>query len=121
MRGPTTGTPENLPDGVLVTGGDVTRNHVVTWTVLVSLGAPREEPGLLEKLREFRETLRSYHELNALSITEGFEFSIFTLLSAAIICFQPDATFCQFYTRVSGTIEAGVRRNTNTKNSDAIT
>ena len=67
LRAPTTGNPEHLVDGVLVTGGDDTRNHVATWTVLVTLEAPREEPGLLDKLREFCETLRSHHELNALS------------------------------------------------------
>ena len=67
LEGPTAGTPEHLPDGVLVTGGDDTRNHVATWTVLVTLEAPRGEPRLLDKLRGFRETLRSHHELNALS------------------------------------------------------
>ena len=52
-------------------------------------------------------------------IAEGVEFSTFCLLSAAITRFQ-DATFCQFYTRDSRTVEADVRRNTKKKYADAI-
>ena len=52
-------------------------------------------------------------------ITEGVQFSAFSLLSAAITRFQ-DATFSQFYTRDSRTVEADVRRNTNNKYTEAI-
>ena len=41
-----------LPDGILVTGGDDTRNHAATWAVRVTMNAQREDSTLLEKLRD---------------------------------------------------------------------
>ena len=37
---------EILNDRLLVTGGEETRKHVATWTVLVTLDVPQEEPRL---------------------------------------------------------------------------
>ena len=45
---------EETPDGILVTGGEATRNHAATGTVRVTMNAQREDPILLDKLREFR-------------------------------------------------------------------
>ena len=57
---------EETPDGILVTGGDATRNHALALTVRVTMNAQREDPILLDKLREFRDTMRKRHELYVL-------------------------------------------------------
>ena len=59
-------SPRFLPDGLLLTGGGVTRNQVATWTVLITIAKPYEIPGLRTKLDFFKTTiaqLRGVHEL----------------------------------------------------------
>ena len=46
--------PRFLPDGILVTGGEPTRNHVATWVVLITINPPAAIPGLKQKLDSFK-------------------------------------------------------------------
>ena len=39
---------------LLVTDGEPTRNHVVTWVVLITINPPTEIPGLRQKLDRFK-------------------------------------------------------------------
>ena len=55
--------PELIPDGVLVTGGEETRSHAATWTVLVTLDAPKREPGLKENLNILKRVINQAHSL----------------------------------------------------------
>ena len=60
-------TPTSIPDGILVTGGDDTRAHIATWTVLVTLDVPTLEVSLLPKLSFFQRALRSHHAYSGIS------------------------------------------------------
>ena len=60
-------TPTSIPDGILVTGGDDTRAHIATWTVLVTLDVPTLEVSLLPKLFFFQRALRSHHTYSGIS------------------------------------------------------
>ena len=51
--------PRLLTDGILVTGGDETRNHAATWVVLITINPPTEQPGLRQKLRRFRTVIQN--------------------------------------------------------------
>ena len=42
------------------TGGEESRRHVATWTLLVTLDVPVEEPGLRDQLLRLRTGLPSY-------------------------------------------------------------
>ena len=64
--GPMEDLVEELPDGILVTGGDDTRNHVATWTVLVTM-TPHEKTRHCSRNYANSATLRKHHELYALS------------------------------------------------------
>ena len=59
-------SPRFLPDGLLVTGGQDTRNHIATWVVLMTIATPSELPDLQTKLTRFKNTidnLRGVHDL----------------------------------------------------------
>ena len=59
-------SPRFLPDGLLVTGGQYTRNHIATWVVLMTIATPSELPDLQTKLTRFKNTidnLRGVHDL----------------------------------------------------------
>ena len=62
--------PKPLPDGILITGGEETRSHVATWTILVTLDVPIEEPGMRTRLRHFRELVDSIHRVRKLPISQ---------------------------------------------------
>ena len=51
-------TPQRIPDGVLVTGGTETRARTASWTILVTLDVPRDQPRLSTAIARFRATLQ---------------------------------------------------------------
>ena len=53
---------EPLKDGLLVTGGEETRRHVATWTLLVTLDVPVEESGLRNRLLRLRTGITKLHD-----------------------------------------------------------
>ena len=46
--------PTLLPDGLLLTGGEPTRAHIATWTVLVTINLPTVDPTMLRRLRDLK-------------------------------------------------------------------
>ena len=55
--------PQELPDGLLVTGGEEIRSHTATWTVLVTLDAPQPEVGLQQSINYFKQIIEKVHNL----------------------------------------------------------
>ena len=53
---------EHLKDGLLVTGGEETRRHIATWTILVTLDVPVEESGLRGRLLHLRTMITDLHD-----------------------------------------------------------
>ena len=59
-------SPRFLPDGLLLTGGGVTRTQVATWMVLITIAKPYEIARFHTKLDFFKTTtekLRGVHEM----------------------------------------------------------
>ena len=54
--------PQILPDGILVLNDGETQRHAATWTILISLDAPKTEEGLRLALHQIRTVITSLQD-----------------------------------------------------------
>ena len=52
-------TPQLIPDGLLVTGGHLIRNHVTTWVVQVVVESPQSNDDLMQQIHRLRDLIIS--------------------------------------------------------------